>query len=252
MKLARLVPRPLVADGAEGLPTLRRRPAPVGRPKPGAAGAGRPAPAPQVLSRDELHAFWRSPDEVNEPEHYAAAPAERSEFLVALLNRHCVPDDRVLEIGTNVGRNLEHLRLAGYGRLEGIEISEDAVRSMRATYPELASTATIHNAPVEDVVRGLPDATFGAVFAMAVLEHLHPDSDWVFAEMARISRGVVVTIEDEVGRSRHHVPRDYGAVFGGLGMQQVEDIDASGIGGLVPGFRARVFSHAAVAPAPGD
>ena len=190
-----------------------------------------------------MHAFWRSPDAVNEPAGYAAAPIERSEFLVGLLDRYCQPDDRVLEIGPNVGRNLEHLRRAGYRRLEGIEISGDAVASMRTTYPELAATVSIHNAAVEDVIGTLPDATYGAVFAMAVLEHIHPDSDWIFAEMMRICSGVVVTIEDEVGRSRHHVPRDYRAVFEGLGMQQIEDIDASGIGGLVPGFRARVFRH---------
>lgn len=246
MKLARLVPRPLVPAARRAYRVLRGRPPSAGGTKAGGTRAGKRPPAePQVLSRDELHAFWRAPDAVNKPEEYAAAPADRSEFLVALLNRHCRPDDRILEVGTNVGRNLEHLRLAGYRHLEGIEISGDAVRAMRTTYPELAATATIHNAPVEDVIRGLPDAAFGAVFAMAVLEHLHPESDWVFAEMARICGGVVVTIEDEVGRSRHHVPRDYGAVFEGIGMRQVEEIDASGIGGLVPGFRARVFRPAA-------
>ena len=192
-----------------------------------------------------MHAFWRNPDPVNRPEAYSV-PVERSEFLVDLLARHGTSGGRVLEIGPNVGRNLEALRLAGYHRLEGIEISEHAVAAMRETYPLLAAIATIYNAPVEDVIGTLPDASFDIVFTMAVLEHLHPDSEWVFAEMVRVCRGVIVTIEDEAGKSRHHVPRHYKVVFESLGLLQIEESDPAGVGELGPTFRARVFSRTPV------
>jgi SAM-dependent methyltransferase len=233
MTFKALVPRPL-------LPAARRI---YGLFKPRLDGTiPGTARRPDVLSQEALHAFWRSPDHVNRPEAYAV-PVERSQFLLGLLARHADRDGSVLEIGPNVGRNLESLRRAGYQHLEGIEISDAAVQAMGRTYPELAAVATIHNAPVEEVIRTLPDSSFDVVFTMAVLEHLHPDSEWVFAEMARVSRGVIVTIEDESGRSRHHVPRNYRPIFEGLGLQQVEELDPAGVGELGPTFRARVFSR---------
>jgi SAM-dependent methyltransferase len=193
-----------------------------------------------VRSREELHAYWRDPDEANRPEGYAV-PVERSRFLLTLLEPYCALDDAVLEIGPNVGRNLEHLRLAGFKHLEGIEISSNAIDVMRATYPELAASATIHNAPVEEVIRTLPDAKFGAVFTMAVLEHIHPESEWIFAEMVRICRGVILTIEDEASRTWRHTPREYRSVFEGLGMAQIAEAQPGGSTGLGRRFRARIF-----------
>jgi hypothetical protein len=76
---------------------------------------------------------------------------------------------------------------------------------------------------------------------MAVLEHLHPDSEWVFAEMVRVCQRLLITIEDEGGRSSHHTPRNYRTVFEGLGLEQIAEIDPRGLGDLPREFRARVF-----------
>jgi hypothetical protein len=195
-----------------------------------------------VRSREDLHAYWRDPDEANRPEGYAN-PVDRSRLLLTLLGPHCALDEPVLEIGPNIGRNLEHLRLAGYQHLEGVEISSKAIAAMRANYPDLASSVTIHNAPVEEVIRTLPDMGFGAVFTMAVLEHIHPESEWIFAEMVRICRGVIVTIEDEMSQTWRHTPRDYRSIFEGLGMVQVEESVPSDVSGLGDKFRARVFKR---------
>lgn len=194
-------------------------------------------------SRDDLHAYWREPDAPNRAEGYVN-PIERSQFLLDLLEPFVSRDDPILEIGSNVGRNLEHLRLAGFKHLAGIEISSKALEAMRSAYPELVSAVTIYNAPVEDVIRGLPDGSFGAVFTMAVLEHIHPDSDWIFAEMVRICRGVIVTIEDEESQTWRHIPRDYRSIFESLGMLQVREDDPSAIGGFGSKFRARVLERA--------
>lgn len=239
MNLRRLVPWRLVPAARRFNDTMRRRTG-IGT-RGGETPRRRPTSGPAPLrSREELHAFWREPDEVNRPEQYAI-PVERSRFLVNLLDWYCTPSDRILEIGPNVGRNLEHLRNAGYHRLEGIEISESAVAALRATYPDLAATATIHNAPVEDVIKDLADSSFEAVFTMAVLEHIDTDSEWIFAEMVRISRRILITVEDEGGRSSHHVPRNYRTVFEHLGLEQIAEIDPLGLDDLPREFRARVF-----------
>lgn len=239
MRPSRLIPGPLKPAVRRIYKTARRVSGVATRK--GQSMRRRPLPGPPALrSREELHAFWRDPDEVNRPERYAA-PVARSRFLLNLVEWYCTPNDRILEIGPNVGRNLEHLRRAGYQRLEGVEISESAVAALRATYPDLATVATIHNAPVEDVIRDFPDTSFEAVFTMAVLEHIHPDSEWIFAEMVRICRRVLITIEDEAGRSSHHVPRNYRSVFEGLGLRQIAEIDPLGLDGLPRQFRARVF-----------
>jgi SAM-dependent methyltransferase len=177
---------------------------------------------------------------MNRAEAYTE-PVDRSRFLLGLLEPFVARDEPILEIGPNVGRNLEFLRRAGFRHLEGIEISGRALEMMREAYPDLVAMATIHHAPVEDVIRGIPDARFGAVFTMAVLEHIHPESEWIFAEIARITRNVIVTIEDEESQTWRHIPRDYRAIFEELGMVQVADGDPSDIHGFGAKFRARVF-----------
>lgn len=226
---------------------LRRRPLPPPPSPPSEAVA----PARQLHSRDQLHEFWRNPDEPNRPEHYRE-PVERSRFLVDLLQPHLQADWTVLEIGCNVGRNLAFLRDAGLGRLTGIEINGEALALLRETYPELGATATLVNAPVEDVIRGMADRSFDLVYTMAVLEHLHPASEWVFGEMARVTRSLLVTVEDERGISVRHTPRDYGRVFAALGMRQILEREVSEAEGLSPGFVARVFQPAATPAGAGE
>jgi SAM-dependent methyltransferase len=212
----------------------------LGRPEPRPAPRP-PAPRPRtVLPKEELHAFWRDPDKVNRPEEYLAHEG-RSVFLLRFLRPYLGPDASILEIGCNVGRNLAHLHDVGYRRLTGIEINGQALDVLRDTYPELASTATLLNAPVEEAIRELPDRSMDMVFTMAVLEHLHPESEWVFDEMIRIAGSTIATIEDENGVSRHHTPRDYRAVFEARGLREVAHESLGGDAGFGTPFEARAF-----------
>lgn len=196
-------------------------------------------------TREELHEFWRHPDAANLAEGYRTGGAARSTFLVGLVKRHVQPDGEILEIGCNVGRNLHHLRLAGFSKLSGIEISEAAVRTLAEAFPDLAASARIVNEPVETAIKRFRDDEFALVYTMAVLEHIHADSEWVFGEMVRITRHALITIEDERGVSRRHFPRDYGEVFGALGLKEIATSDCSAIEGLGADFRARVFAKPA-------
>lgn len=200
-------------------------------------------------SRRGVHRFWRGPDTPNRPGAYLGGE-ERSRFLVDLVRTVASPDARILELGCNVGRNLHFLHRGGFRSLHGIEINEKAVALLRAHYPELAQAGTVYNAPIEDVVPEFEDGAFDVVFSMATLEHLHTDSEWVFPHLARITRGALITVEDEHFRSERHFPRNYGDVFAPFGLREAEAVDCSRVEGLGESFRARVFRKVALAQAP--
>jgi SAM-dependent methyltransferase len=193
-------------------------------------------------SREALLEYWRNPSDAgNAPEQYATKGAARSAFLLSLMQPYTTKDRRILELGCNVGRNLNALHDAGYGLLCGVEINEHAIAEMAQRYPGLVGAAHIINESIEEAIRPMRDGEFDVIYTMAVLEHLHSDSEWVFREMVRVAGSAVITIEDEASRTPRHFPRRYDAVFEPLGMRQVVARSCNEIDGLGPGFMARVF-----------
>jgi SAM-dependent methyltransferase len=199
----------------------------------------------EIMERDRLLDFWRSPEpEGNVPAQYLDAPG-RSRVLVELLE--AVPkSSRILEVGCNVGRNLAHLTDCGYTRLEGVEISPHAVELLRESYPQLAETP-IHLGSAEEVLPRLDG--YDLVFTMAVLEHIHPDSSAVFDEIARLGR-TVLTIEPAPGHihsSSRQFPHDLSAVFESGGMKLISTIPLAKhpmvAGDPLAGYAAWRFEH---------
>jgi SAM-dependent methyltransferase len=201
-----------------------------------------PAPVPKK-SRDELHQYWKQPnDGSNQPQTYlASGAARRSEYLVRMVREQVPPAARILEVGCNAGRNLHYLYTNGFTNLTAIEISEYAVRLLRASFPDSAGRATILNRPLEEAVRTLRDGQFDLVFSMAVLEHIHTESEWTFAELARVTGKHLLTIEDEGCESWRHFPRRYDRVFEPLGLRQVRTDTGEEVIGLGGSFVARLF-----------
>lgn len=169
------------------------------------------------------------------PDYYAYhGPNAVSERLRALFTDRLGRDASVLEVGSSAGRHLAHLEAAGFHELTGIEVNADAVRVMRETYPDLARVATVHEARVEDVIREVADGTFDAVFTVETLQHLPPDSAWVFDELARVTDDLLVTVEnegsvagDETGVTyvNDEIPlyyRDWGYVFENAGLREID------------------------------
>ena len=76
---------------------------------------------------------------------------------------------------------------------------------------------------------------------MAVLEHLHPESNWVFGEIARITSSILITIEDERSVYWRVFPRNYRRIFERRGMVQIEEHSCADVPGLGPAFVARVL-----------
>ena len=194
-------------------------------------------------TKEELHSYWRHPwDGVNLPQDYLEGE-ERSKFLVNLVKQYCNSSQSILEIGCNVGRNLNHLFAAGFERLGGVEISEDAVRLLKQVYPEMAGHAQIVNAPAEEALPKFEDDAFDVVFTMAVLQHIHPESGSIFGEMARIGKNFIITIENEKMPDWRNFPRNYRKVFEPLGFNQIYQYGCNKVPGLGSCYVARVFKR---------
>ena len=114
---------------------------------------------------------------------------------------------------------------------------------MKASYPEMAEQVTLFNRPVEDVITELGDNAYDVVFTMAVLMHIHPESEWVFAEMVRITKKHLILIEYEESVESQNwrvFQRNYANVFEPLGMRQICSYKCSG-DAILEGYYTRVF-----------
>jgi SAM-dependent methyltransferase len=175
------------------------------------------------MDTENIRGFWR---DKHDPQRYLRANPARTAALVDAVQVLKLDSPAILEIGCNSGRNLFGLWDAGYRDLTGIEINLSAIRLMREARPDCTIAAIPH--AVEDIIQQLPSRHFDLVFTMAVLLHLPPASEWVFAEMVRISAHYLITIECETSRLKtadmvqRHWRRNYRTVFEALGMRQLD------------------------------
>ena len=175
------------------------------------------------LSKDSIQDYWRNPPgRNNRPDAYVDYAAQ-SNAVVRLVQDLGVAPGPLLEIGPNVGRNLQSFFEAGWTDLTAIEINPEAVARMAELFPDMARGANILNMPVEDGIVTLPERHYELVFSKAVLLHIHPDSEWVFERMARATKGTLVVIENEDQQSYKLFPRKYRPIFEGHGMVQIDE-----------------------------
>lgn len=192
-------------------------------------------------SRNAVYQYWRETwSSSNPPQARLEEKEQRSQFLVKIVERYATPSAKILEIGCDVGRSLNYLFLAGFENLAGIEISEEAVQFLKQSYPEMARNTKFYNMPVEEIIKRIKEHEFDIVFTMATFGHIHTDSDWIFPEVVRITKDILITIEEEHTRYWWHFPRNYREVFEPLGMRQIEGINCSEVEGLSR-FITRVF-----------
>ena len=57
---------------------------------------------------------------------------------------------------------------------------------------------------------------------MAVLMHVHNDSDWVFEHIARISKKKLIIIEHEKIKSKKVFLRNYKNIFEKFGLREIK------------------------------
>ncbi|WP_313694099.1 class I SAM-dependent methyltransferase [Halorarum halobium] len=190
------------------------------------------------MNSHEVRRQWADRSGEYSPAYYAHyGPDGSSESVRATLARFLDRDASILELGCSSGRHLSHLYDHGFENLTGIEVNDAAFEVMRETYPEVAAAGTFFPEAIEDVVGEFEDGRFDAVYSVETLQHIHPDAEWVFAELARITDDLVVTVENEGDRERDgngdpevnyvndEFPlyyRDWNRVFTDLGLVEVD------------------------------
>ncbi|MDS0293795.1 class I SAM-dependent methyltransferase [Halogeometricum luteum] len=150
------------------------------------------------MDSNDVHRRWTERSGAYSPEYYAYyGPNETSELLADAIDRFAGSDPSILELGCSSGRHLAHLFEEGYEDVAGVEINEEAFDVMAEAYPELSAEGTFYHDAIESVVREFDDDAFDVVYSVETLQHLHPDSEWVFAELARVAGALLVTVENE-------------------------------------------------------
>lgn len=184
---------------------------------------------PEHLARSAVQTYWatRGSQRANDENHPLAYRKNLgwSLLLAEWLEEARLPQAApILELGCNIGRNLALLRRRGFTSLAAIEINGHALETMRRLHPETAQRARLIHAPLEQALPNLADGEFDLVYSMAVLEHVHTDSDFIFEHVVRVTRRFVLTVEDEVGNGPRHFRRNYERVFTALGMRQARSL----------------------------
>ncbi|WP_436345528.1 class I SAM-dependent methyltransferase [Natronorubrum sp. FCH18a] len=132
------------------------------------------------------------------PEYYAYyGPNETSETIRSTLDEFVDRDASILELGCSSGRHLAHLHEHGFDDLSGIDVNNDAFDVMAETYPALAADGTFYHDRIETVVDDFDEDQFDVVYSVETLQHLHPDVEWVFEDLARITDELLITVENE-------------------------------------------------------
>jgi SAM-dependent methyltransferase len=150
------------------------------------------------VNANNVRQQWADRSGEYSPAYYAYyGPDETSELIRASLARILDRDASILELGCSSGRHLAHLHEDGFDSLAGVDINDEAFDVMAEAYPDLAEAGTFYVDAIEDVVAEFDDDRFDAVYSAETLQNIHPDDEWVFDELARITDEVFVTAEIE-------------------------------------------------------
>ncbi len=193
----------------------------------------------EKLTASEIKEHFNNPDELNLPEKYARNGEQRSKYLVKVISK-LFPDKTItiLEPGSNVGRNLHYLNIAGYNNLQGIEFSKKYFDAIHKYFPDILVKTYLGS--IEEIIvdDNLMLDKYDLIFTMAVLEHIPPEIENIVFQGIVNRAKYLLTIEDEVCNSNRHFPRNYQQIFESLGMIQVK---AWNFPPLSSSFKMRLF-----------
>ena len=177
-----------------------------------------------------FHGYWKDPEHFtnfgdednNNPDTYIACP-EKDKDLTDIVKKYCSETDKILEIGCNVGRNLDCLYRAGFTNLSGLDINKEALKLGIKTFPDTVGKIDLIHSSIEDLMWRPTGDTYDMIFTMGVLMHLHPTSMWVTTLFYQRTNKFLITAEDEWEYSNKAIPRNYKTIFEQSGFTQVEE-----------------------------
>ena len=194
----------------------------------------------------DTKAFWRRPvpgivdDPRNfkwyEPEFYVRLTGQ-AQLVVGELAALLPKDASILELGCGAGRNLAALKQAGFINLSGVEINPDAIALGRKCL-DLSGIA-ITCAAIEDI--DIP--TVDCVYTHGVLMHMPPASEVIFERIAKASKRVIMTVENEFSTGGLQWPRNYGQIFESFGWTQSHNYNTAGWPPNTKLVVLRMFTH---------
>jgi SAM-dependent methyltransferase len=150
------------------------------------------------MNPDDVRQDWAERSGRFSPEYYAQlGPNEVSETLLSVLTHYVDDAAAILEVGCGSGRHLAYLYEHGFENLAGIDINDEAFEVMKTEYPALYETGTFQIGALEDLISEFDDDAFDVVYSVETLQHIHPDDQWVFEELTRITADLLVTAENE-------------------------------------------------------
>ena len=172
---------------------------------------------------EEVHGYWKQPCIENDPWLYVVESEPSMNLVYSFLWNKIPKDYKILEIGCNVGRNLDCLYRAGFTNLSGLDINKEALKLGIKTFPDTVGKIDLIHSSIEDHMWRPTGDTYDMIFTMGVLMHLHPTSMWVTTLFYQRTNKFLITAEDEWEYSNKAIPRNYKTIFEQSGFTQVEE-----------------------------
>jgi|SRR3989344_1047940 len=103
-------------------------------------------------------------------------------------------DVKILELGCNVGRNLQNLFTLGYTNLHGVEINAEAIKLGKTQYPELYEKIYVHVGRCKDILSKINE-DYDIIYTQAVLLHIDDDERKIIYDYMMKHCTYVIAIE---------------------------------------------------------
>lgn len=153
---------------------------------------------------DDVSDYWKNQkiggdDIANSPDAYSSAAINNRGLNItnSLKELNISKDATILEMGCNVGRNLNFLYEHDFKNLTGVEICKDAIELGKKKYEELfqSSTFNIFNERCRDFVNNNNNNKYDVVYTMAVLVHINNPEREIFYEYLKTNVKYAIFVE---------------------------------------------------------
>lgn len=150
------------------------------------------------MNPEDVQRDWAERAGKYSPRYYAElGPNKVTETLREVFDHYVPSDAAILELGCSSGRHLAALYADDYENVTGIDVNDEAFDVMADHYPKLAEAGTFHVGAIEDFLPEMDDDAFDVVYSVETLQHIHPDNEWVFDEIVRVTSDLLITAENE-------------------------------------------------------